>query len=208
MLNSIPYLTSEEGIMKVIAFVGSPRKRGNTDTLVDRFLEGAKSTGADTEKIYLYDCTINPCQGCYKNCWTTPNDCTRWADDMQSLIPKMITSDLILFASPVYMASYTSQLTAFFERCIPVMHVDLKNKVIIEHRLRGKNAVMALVHDLPDPAVADLPFKALENVLAKQLQMNIVGKLHVPGVRDEGDIKKKEDKLQEAYQLGVKLCTP
>ncbi|MCK5257337.1 MAG: flavodoxin family protein, partial [Deltaproteobacteria bacterium] len=55
--------------MKVIAFMGSPRKNGNTEILVDHFLEGAKSKGADTEKIHLYDCTINSCQGCYRNCW-------------------------------------------------------------------------------------------------------------------------------------------
>ena len=193
--------------MKVTAFVGSPRKKGNTDILVDRFLDGAKSAGADTEKIYLYDCTINPCQGCYKNCWITPKDCTRWDDEMHKLIPKMLASDLIVFASPVYMGSYTAQLTAFFERCIPVMHVDLKNMVIVENKLKGKNVVVAFVHDFPEPSTADLPFKVIEHVLVKNLQMNIVGKLHVPGVRDEGDIKKKEDKLQEAYQLGVKLCT-
>lgn len=194
--------------MKVTAFVGSPRKRGNTDILVDRFLDGAKSKGASTEKIYLYDCTINPCQGCYKNCWITPKDCVRWADDMDQLIQKVISSDLTMFASPVYMASYTVQLTAFFERCIPVMHVDLKNMKILENKFKGKNVVVALVHDFPEPSTADLPFKVIEHVLVKNFQMNIVGKLHVPGVRDEGDIKKKEDKLQEAYQLGIKLCTP
>jgi len=193
--------------MKVIAFMGSPRKNGNTDILVENFLEGAKSKGADTEKIYLYDCTINPCQGCYKNCWLGPGDCTRFQDDMNQLITKMISSDLMLFASPVYMASYTSKLTAFFERCIPVHHVDLENKVIIENLLKGKNAVIALVHDSPDPATADIPFKALEHTLKNSFQMNIVGKLHVPGVRDKGDIKNREENLMEARQLAEKLCT-
>ena len=193
--------------MKVIAFMGSPRKNGNTEILVDHFLEGAKSKGADTEKIRLYDCTINSCQGCYRNCWLGPGDCTLFQDDMNQLISKMISSDLILFASPVYMANYTAQLTAFFERCIPVHHVDLENKVIIENRLEGKNAVIALVHDSPDKATADIPFMAFEHVLGKTFQMNVVGKIHVPGVRDKGDIKGKEKSLKEAYQLAEKLST-
>lgn len=193
--------------MKVIAFIGSPRKNGNTDILAERFLDGAKSKGADTEKVYLYDCTINPCQGCYRNCWINPNDCTRFQDDMHQLISKMLSSDLILFASPVYMASYSSQLTAFFERCIPLMHVDLKNKVIIENRGKGKNVVMALVHDSPDPATADLPFKVLEHVLKNTFQMNIVGKLQVAGVRDKGDINNKDKSLNEAYQMAEKICS-
>ena len=193
--------------MKVIAFMGSPRKKGNTNTLVDQFLEGAKNKGVDIEKVYLYDSNINLCQGCYKNCWTNPNDCTRWNDDMNQLISKMLSSDLILFASPIYMASYTSQLTAFFERCIPLMHVDLENKIMVENRGKGKNVVMALVHDSPDPATANLPFKALEHVIKNNFQMKIVGKLQVAGVRDEGDIKNKDESLKEAYQLAEILCT-
>jgi multimeric flavodoxin WrbA len=192
--------------MKVTAFVRSPRKNGNTDILVEHFLEGARSKGADTEKIYLYDCEINPCQGCYRNCWLGPEDCTRFRDDMDQLIPKMISSDLIFFASPVYMASYTSQLTVFFERCIPVHHVDLEKNVIVENRLKGKNVIIALVHDSPDPATADIPFKAFEHTLKNTLQMNIMGKLQVPGVRDKGDIKNKEERLKEAYQLAEKVC--
>ena len=192
--------------MKVTALMGSPRRNGNTNTLVEHFLKGAQSKGAEVEKVSLYECTINACQGCYKNCWLGPGDCTRFQDDMDQLIPKIISSDLILFASPVYMASYTGQLTIFFERCIPVHHVDLEKKVIIENRFKGKNAVMALVHDSPDPATADLPFKALEHVLKNSFQMNISGKLQVPGVRDIGDIKNKEKNLTEAYQLAEKLC--
>ncbi len=192
--------------MKVIAFVASPRKQGNTDTLVTSFLQGAQDRGAETEKIYLYDCTINSCQGCYRNCWLGPGDCTRFHDDMNHLIPAMITSDLILFASPVYMASYSSQLSVFFERCIPVHHVDLERKIIVGNRLKGKNAVMALVHDSPNPATADLPFRALEHTLQNNFQMNIVGKLHVPGVRDKGDIAHKPECLREAFLLAEKLC--
>jgi len=193
--------------MKVMALMGSPRMNGNTNTLVEHFLKGAQSKGAEVEKVSLYDCTINPCQGCYKNCWLGPGDCIRFQDDMAQLIPKIISSDLILFASPVYMASYTAKLTIFFERCIPVHHVDLENKVIVENRFKGKNVVMALVHDSPDPATADLPFKVLEHVLKNSFQMNIAGKLQVPGVRDIGDIKNKGENLNESYQLAEKLCT-
>ena len=46
--------------MNVMAFVGSPRKGGNTDILLDSFLEEARSKGAETEKVYLYETEINP----------------------------------------------------------------------------------------------------------------------------------------------------
>ncbi|MCK5255898.1 MAG: NAD(P)H-dependent oxidoreductase, partial [Deltaproteobacteria bacterium] len=42
--------------MKIMAFVGSPRKGGNTDILIDKVIEGAKSKAeVEVEKIYLYE---------------------------------------------------------------------------------------------------------------------------------------------------------
>ena len=46
--------------MKVIALIGSPRKGGNTDTLAEEFLRGAREAGAETEKVYLDDFRIRP----------------------------------------------------------------------------------------------------------------------------------------------------
>ncbi len=192
--------------MKVMAFMGSPRRGGNTEVLVDRFLEGAGSKGAETEKVNLYECGIEPCQGCYQNCWTSGNDCTRWNDEMKELFTRMLASDLLLFASPVYMGCYTSQMVAFFERCIPFMWVDLETKKIVENRGKGKKAVIALVHDSPDPEMGDLPFKVFERTVTQNFQMEIVGRLQVPDVRDEGDIERKQESLKEAYELGAKLC--
>ena len=53
--------------MKVLALVGSPRQGGNTDLLVERLLNGAKSKGHETEKLYLYDYNISLCTDC-RNC--------------------------------------------------------------------------------------------------------------------------------------------
>ena len=51
--------------MKVMAFVGSPRKKGNTDILIDKVIEGVKSkSDAEVEKIYLYEANIKYCNGC------------------------------------------------------------------------------------------------------------------------------------------------
>ena len=54
--------------MKVIAFVGSSRKNGNSDTLTDKFLEGSKDGGAEIKKYFLSDYKINQCKGCFRNC--------------------------------------------------------------------------------------------------------------------------------------------
>lgn len=52
-------------IKKVIGFNGSPRKGFNTDIMVQKCLEGAKSTGAITKLYQISDLkNINPCQSC------------------------------------------------------------------------------------------------------------------------------------------------
>ena len=51
--------------MKVIAFNGSPRKNWNTAMLLEKALEGAKSEGAETELIHLYDLNYNGCISCF-----------------------------------------------------------------------------------------------------------------------------------------------
>jgi multimeric flavodoxin WrbA len=51
--------------MKVMAFNGSPRKKWNTATLLEKALEGAASRGAETELIHLYDLNFKGCRSCF-----------------------------------------------------------------------------------------------------------------------------------------------
>ena len=51
--------------MKIIGFIASPRKEGNTAWIVNKILEGAKEQGAETQSWYFSDLDIKPCRGCY-----------------------------------------------------------------------------------------------------------------------------------------------
>ena len=48
--------------MRILALIGSPRRGGNTDILVDQILKGAKTKGHTGEKLYLYRYKILPVQ--------------------------------------------------------------------------------------------------------------------------------------------------
>jgi len=192
--------------MKVMAFVGSPRKGGNTDILLDSFLEGAQSKGAETEKVYLYETEINLCQGCYKECFLEEGVCTRWDDEMNRVLERLIKSDLYIFGSPVYSGNFTSKMAAFFERLLPVAVYDVKERKPVKILVEGKKAVVAIVHGEEESFYADIPIKAMEGII-KQFGMEVVGKLYCNNVLDEGDIKKRKDVLKEAFDLGAKLCS-
>ncbi len=99
-----------------MGIVGSPRKGGNTDTLVGHVLAGAKSKTAEVEKVYLQDLNIHPCQGAFscevrKRC-VLP-------DDMQSLYEKLHQADGIVIGTPVYVGNASGMLVNFLDRCRP-----------------------------------------------------------------------------------------
>src|SRR4051794_41531815 len=50
--------------MRVVAILGTYRRRGTTDQAVEAILEGARVRGAETSKIYLADHPINFCRNC------------------------------------------------------------------------------------------------------------------------------------------------
>ena len=55
---------SRKMTVTVLGISGSPHRHGNTETLLDSFLDGAKAAGASVEKVVLKDLNYSPCRGC------------------------------------------------------------------------------------------------------------------------------------------------
>ena len=84
---------------KVLVISTSPRKGGNSDTLADAFARGAREAGNSVEKVTLYDKTIGFCKGCL-TCQSTCRCVIH--DDADAIARKMLTADVIAFATPIY----------------------------------------------------------------------------------------------------------
>jgi putative sterol carrier protein len=108
--------------MNILAVNGSPRgAKGNTERILQPFLEGAREAGAETEVIYLKDKKINYCLGCF-TCWTkTPGVCVHKDDDMPELLEKMQQADTMVYATPLYVFTVTAQMKVFMDRHIPLI---------------------------------------------------------------------------------------
>lgn len=104
--------------MKIIAFNGSPRKEWNTATLLNHALEGAKSKGAKTELIHLYDVNYKGCISCF-SCKTKGNrsygKCAVH-DDLTDIFKKIEESDAIILGSPIYFGTVSGEMKSFMER--------------------------------------------------------------------------------------------
>lgn len=117
------YKTFEPNYIKKIFVVNaSPRtdKFSKSLMMANKFIEGAKSSGAEVEMVTLKDKTINYCTCCY-TCWTkTPGVCI-FKDDMPELLEKVRAADLVVYITPLYVFSVSAQLKVFIDRMCPNM---------------------------------------------------------------------------------------
>lgn len=106
--------------MKILVLNASPRReKGNTHRITKAFLEGAVSAGADAHTVFLYDKRIGPCLGCF-HCWVKePGKCVL-KDDMGELLMSLASSDVCVFATPLYFFGMTAQMKLFVDRMIPL----------------------------------------------------------------------------------------
>jgi multimeric flavodoxin WrbA len=100
--------------IRVLGILGSPRRGGNTEILLDEVLSGARSQGAETEKLILNELRITPCQGCAK--CLEGGECAI-LDDMALVYPKLAAADRLVLASPIYFSSLTAQTKIMVDRC-------------------------------------------------------------------------------------------
>jgi len=97
----------------VLGISGSPHRHGNTETLLDSFLDGARAAGASVEKVVLRDLDYTPCMGC--NACHKTGECIV-QDDAITLFNKILAVDCIAVASPIYSMGITAELKGLIDR--------------------------------------------------------------------------------------------
>ena len=133
--------------MKILGLSCSPRKSGNTEILVGEALNGAQSEGAEIELFSLAGKEIKPCDGCYA-CRET-GEC-HINDDMQTIYQKLVEADGIIFGTPIYFYSMTSQAKALIDRTIVLRRptIRLANKVGGVIAVAGRLGIIDAIKDL------------------------------------------------------------
>lgn len=106
--------------MYVIAINGSPRKNGNTATILNKALEGASSQGSTTELINLYDLNFKGCVSCFAcklKGGKSYGKCA-YKDDLTPVLEKIESADAVILGSPIYFSEVTGEMRSFMERLI------------------------------------------------------------------------------------------
>ena len=106
--------------MKVMAFNGSPRKKWNTATLLEKVIEGAASQGAETSLVHLYELEFKGCISCFackKKEGKSYGTCAV-QDDLTATYAEIKEADAIILGSPVYFGDVTGEMRSFLERLL------------------------------------------------------------------------------------------
>ncbi len=190
---------------KIIGIVGSARKKGNTDLLVDKVLSGAEACGVEIEKIYLSDLQFQGCIGC-EGCLRTRRCVLK--DDMQTLYEKLNAAHGWVLGSPTYFYNVSALMKMFIDRLYVYEVFDVSDRSVWlspAEVLGAKYAVTVAVCEQKDEA--DMGFTSEAMRLALQaVGVRSVENLKVLHLFQKGEALRHETLLQNAYNAGEKLA--
>ncbi len=101
--------------MMAVAINGSPRKGGNTETLLRRVLEPLSSAGWDTELIQIGGKKISGCKACFR-CFTTKDTRCSVNDVFNDYFEKMLAAQAIILGTPTHFTDVSSEMKGLLDR--------------------------------------------------------------------------------------------
>jgi multimeric flavodoxin WrbA len=173
--------------MKIIGFIGSSRKQGNTAWIVNKILEGAKEQGAETQAWCFSDLDIKPCRGCL-GCHKGDRGCLI-DDDMQKLYGEIEQADALVLGSPIYMGQMSAQAKIFTDRLFsqisPRFSPHYKEKAV------KKKLVLAFNQGNPNPDMFQVYIDYTKHMF-QLLEFDVKAVPVVTGMRNEPAHERKD----------------
>ncbi len=182
---------------------GSPRKGGNTETVLNAFVEGAKEAGAEVTVIRLVEIDHKNCKGC-NSCHK--NGVCVIRDALTPVFDQMLQSDILVLASPIYSMSVTAEMKSFIDRGQFLWAQKFIRKTLVfdaEHLKKHKGVFLGTsgqdlpyIFDSAFPVVRaffnDSGFSYAENVL-------------FPGMDKHGGVQGWPESVVEAKKRGKEI---
>ena len=189
--------------MKILGIHGSPRKNGNSDLLLDRCLEGARSKGAEVESLRASQLKIRGCLACDK-CRETGQCVVK--DDMQKVYPLLAWAERIVMASPIFFYGLPAQLKALVDRAQACWSKRMLDKSAEERKTysSGQGYLIAVGATRGDNLFEGCELTA--KYFYDALDMEYCRGLFFRKIDAKGAILKHPDAMQQAYDLGIRIA--
>ncbi|MDH3358080.1 MAG: flavodoxin family protein [Desulfobacteraceae bacterium] len=188
---------------QIVAIYGSPRRRGNTATLLKHAVQGAVDAGAQVDEIILRDLKISPCLEIYA-CKKEGRCAIK--DDFQQVVDQILSAKGLILASPIFFYTVSAHTKILMDRCqslwvkkywidkVPFGQWEPKRKglFISVGATKGKKLFDGTL----------LTVKYFFDVLDTELYRSLLYR----GMDFEGDVLKYPEYLEEAYEAGKALA--
>ncbi len=181
----------------LVAVLGSPRRKGNSATLAENVVLGAKSVGAKVDTYYIHGMNIKPCDAC-DICHEDINAECIINDDMQKLYPKLRQADAIVIASPIYWFTISAQTKTFIDRCYALGNSG-------GYALNGKRIGIVLTYEDLDPFVSGAvnAIRTFQDIFV-YVGATIIGMVY-GRASEPSEIVNNIELMEKAFKLGKQL---
>ena len=188
---------------QIVAIYGSPRRRGNTATLLKHTVQGAVDAGAQVNEIVLRDLKMSPCLEIYA--CKKEGQCA-FKDDFQQVVDQILSAKALMLASPIFFYTVSAHTKILMDRCqslwvkkywidkVPFGQWEPKRKglFISVGATKGKKLFNGVL----------LTVKYFFDVLDMELFRSLLYR----GLEFEGDVLKYPEYLEAAYEAGKSLA--
>ncbi len=189
--------------MNVLVILGSPRKKGNSETLVKTIVHGLEQKiDCDVEYVYLHGLNISPCLGC-GGCEKTGNCVVK--DDMTDLYDKVDAADILFLVTPVYFYGPSAQIKTFIDRC----QARWSRKYLLKKTHRpddNRKGYLIATAATKGPKVFESCI-LIGKALFDTVDIDYDGEFLTRGVDERGALAKKDKEVQKAFQFGEDIGT-
>lgn len=189
-------------MIEIAAIFGSPRRKGNTSTLLRQAIAGARDAGAQVTEIVLRDLKISPCLEIY-GCKETGKCVIK--DDFENVEALLQRSHGLMIASPIFFYTVSAHTKILMDRCNSLW----VKKYWIEKQPFGqqnysRKGLFISVGSTKGKKLFEGAQRSMKYFM-DALDMELWESLLIRGVEAEGQILQSPSSLEAAYQAGQTL---
>jgi multimeric flavodoxin WrbA len=188
--------------MKTVCVLGSPRPKGNSNTIAEHFCDNIESRGSEVQTFALNKMTYRGCQACM-TCKTKLDRCVL-QDDLTEVLDAVRETDLLVMATPVYFSDVTFQMKGFIDRLYSFLTPDYRSSPEKSRFAPGKKLVFIQVQGRPDENKFADVFPRYEEFF-DWYGINERYLIRCWGVRDLGEIKGRKEVFQRAEEVAAQV---
>ena len=189
--------------MRIIAINGSPRKNGNTATILKGILEGAAEKGAETRFIHINGLDMKGCQGCLA-CRENLGVCA-YKDEFQDVLEEMRKCDGLAMGTPIYGFNVSGQFKCFLDRTY--CFVDDSNPPAYPCVLPAGKKIAVVTSqgdDNPESYRHIIDYLQMLGTIMGASSVEVITQV---GTQDKGDAAKDAELMEKARAVGRAMAS-